>query len=126
MYKLSQRFPGLYVDDSLCLTCSVFMETLKHFFICLPDYLDVDEDHSVLSIHKDMTTSLIKRFLVKLATKVSSSSGCKQTYDKLLVALRNLPSLSLLELLSSDNLFSFSASWFLQSFIPHDLLKYFI
>ncbi|CAB4385196.1 unnamed protein product [Rhizophagus irregularis] len=99
MYKLSQRFPVLYADDSLCPICGIFMKTLKHFFICSPDYLNVDEDHSALLIHKNVTTNLIERFLIKLATKVSSSPGCKQTYNELLAALRNLPSLGLPELL---------------------------
>ncbi|PKC01377.1 hypothetical protein RhiirA5_426817 [Rhizophagus irregularis] len=97
------------------------METLEHLFICSPDYLDIDEDHSMLPIYKDVTTNLIERFLVKLATKVSSSPGCKQTYDELLVALRNLPSLGLPDLLSSNNHSSFPASWFLQGFLPRDL-----
>ncbi|PKK57225.1 hypothetical protein RhiirC2_798442 [Rhizophagus irregularis] len=113
MYKLSQRFPGLYTDDSLCPLCGSFMETLEYFFICSPDYLNVDEDHSALPIHKDVTTDLIERFLVILATKVSSSPGCKQMYDELLMALRNLPSLCLPELLSSDHHSFFFASWFL-------------
>ncbi|GBC44730.1 uncharacterized protein OCT59_014291 [Rhizophagus irregularis] len=107
MYKLFQRFPGLYADDSLCPICGIFMEILEYLFICSPDYLDIDEDHSMLPIHKDVTTNLIKRFLVKLATKVSSSPGCKQTYDELLAALRNLPSLGLPDLLSNNNHSSF-------------------
>ncbi|CAB4432289.1 unnamed protein product [Rhizophagus irregularis] len=65
---------------------------------------------------------LIERFLVKLATKVSSSPCCKQTYDELLVALRNIRTLGLPDLLSSNDCFSFSAFWFLQGFIPRDLL----
>jgi hypothetical protein len=121
MYRLSQRFSGLYTDDSLCPNCGTFMETLEHFFICSPDHLDNDEDNSVLLIHKDKTMELIQRFLVKLATKVSSSSKCKKTYEELLTVLRNLPSLGLPELSLDNNLSSFSASWFLRGFIPCDL-----
>ncbi|CAB4397049.1 unnamed protein product [Rhizophagus irregularis] len=114
MYKLSQRFPSLYANNSLCPICGIFMETLEHLFICSPDYLDIDENHPLLLlIHKDVTTNLIERFLVKLATKVSSSPRCQQTYDELLAALRNLPSLGLSDLLSSNNYSSFPASWFL-------------
>ncbi|CAB4374409.1 unnamed protein product [Rhizophagus irregularis] len=89
------------------------METLEHLFICSPNCLDIDEDHSPLPIHKDVTTNLIERFLVKLATKVFSSPGCKQTYYELLAVLRNLPLLGLPELLLSNNHSFFSASWFL-------------
>ncbi|PKY54773.1 hypothetical protein RhiirA4_473767 [Rhizophagus irregularis] len=121
MYRLSQRFSGLYADDSLCPTCGAFMETLEHLFICSPDYLDTDDNNPLLPNHKDITTKLIQRFLVKLATKISSSSKCKKTYDELLVALRELPSLGLPELLLDNNYSSFSASWFLRSFIPRDL-----
>ncbi|CAB4400838.1 unnamed protein product [Rhizophagus irregularis] len=71
----------------------------------------------------DVTTNFIERFLVKLATKVFSSPGCKQTYDELLAALHNLPSLGLPNLLSSNNYSSFPASWFLRGFLPRDLPK---
>ncbi|CAB4437697.1 unnamed protein product [Rhizophagus irregularis] len=40
MYRLCQRFPGLYADDSLCPNCGIFMETLEHLFICSPSPLD--------------------------------------------------------------------------------------
>lgn len=88
MYRLNQRFPGLYADDSLCPNCGVFIEALKHLFICSPSYLDTEDGISTLLNHKDITTNLIQYFLVKLATKVSSSPKCKQTYDDFLIALR--------------------------------------
>ncbi|GBC50295.2 hypothetical protein GLOIN_2v1477262 [Rhizophagus irregularis DAOM 181602=DAOM 197198] len=96
MYKLSQRFPGLYADNSLCPICGTFMKTLEYLFICSPSYLDVEDDNPVLLNHKDVTTDLIERFLVKLATKVSSSPRCKQSYDELLMALHNLSTLGAL------------------------------
>ncbi|EXX73803.1 hypothetical protein RirG_057080 [Rhizophagus irregularis DAOM 197198w] len=113
MYKLSQRFPGLYADNSLCPICGTFMKTLEYLFICSPSYLDVEDDNPVLLNHKDVTTDLIERFLVKLATKVSSSPRCKQSYDELLMALHNLSTLGLPDLLLNNNYSSFSASWFL-------------
>ncbi|CAB4420637.1 unnamed protein product [Rhizophagus irregularis] len=93
MYRLCQRFPGLYTDDSLCPNCGIFMETLEHFFICSPSLLDETASNPELSQHKDITVNLIQRYIIKLATKVSYS-----------------PEYS-----------TFSASWFLRGFIPRDL-----
>ncbi|UZO13802.1 uncharacterized protein OCT59_005288 [Rhizophagus irregularis] len=89
------------------------METLEHFFICSPSYLDAEDDNPALLNYKDVTTDLIERFLVKLVTKVSSSPQCKQSYDELLMALRNLPMLGLPDLLLNNNYSSFPTSWFL-------------
>ncbi|PKY12854.1 hypothetical protein RhiirB3_424566 [Rhizophagus irregularis] len=122
MYRLFQRFSGLYADDSLCPICGIFMETLEHLFTCSPSYLDDEKDYPALLNHKDVTTVLIERFLVKLATKVSFSLRCKQLYDELLTALRNLLTLGLSDLLSSNNYSSFSASWFFQE-IYHGLWR---
>ncbi|PKC16397.1 hypothetical protein RhiirA5_407105 [Rhizophagus irregularis] len=114
MYKLSQRFPGLYADDFLYPICGIFMETLKHLFICSPSYLDIEGYNFTLPTQKDISTNLIERFLVKLATKVSSSPRYKQSYDELLMALHALPIFGLPDLLSSNNYLSFSAFWFLR------------
>ncbi|PKC17366.1 hypothetical protein RhiirA5_405941 [Rhizophagus irregularis] len=76
-------------------------------------YLDTEDDISELLNQKDVTTELIDHFLVKLATKVSSLPQCKQTYDELPIALRNIQTIGLPDLLSSNNYSSFSASWFL-------------
>ncbi|CAB4434830.1 unnamed protein product [Rhizophagus irregularis] len=119
--KLSQRFSSLYADDSLCPNCGIFMETLKHLFICSSNPLDFDDNNSALIDHKDITTTLVNRFLVKLATKVFFSTRCKETYKELLTALRNIPALGLPELLLNHNYSSFSASWFLRGF-SRDLL----
>lgn len=86
------------------------METLEHLFICTPSYLDAEDDNFTFLNQKDLTTELIECFLVKLATKVSSSPCYKQTYDKILLALRNLQTLGLPDLLSSNSSSSFSAS----------------
>ncbi|PKY63188.1 hypothetical protein RhiirA4_491306 [Rhizophagus irregularis] len=59
--------------------------------------------------------------MVKLATKVSSSSRCTQTYDEILTALRGLDTLELSSLTSDSVTSSFPASWFLRGFIPRDL-----
>ncbi|CAB4399154.1 unnamed protein product [Rhizophagus irregularis] len=109
IYRLRQRFPGLYVDDSLCPICGIFMKMLEHLFICSPSYLDIEYDNSELLNQKDVTIELIERFLIKLATKVSSSTQCKQIYDELLIALRNIQTLGLPDLLASNNYSSFSA-----------------
>ncbi|PKY58940.1 hypothetical protein RhiirA4_481275 [Rhizophagus irregularis] len=87
MYRLCQRFPGLYADDSLCLNCGTFMETLEHLFVCSPASLDADESNPEPLQHKDVTVHLIQRFMVKLATKVSSSPKCRRTYEEILSAL---------------------------------------
>ncbi|CAB4477178.1 hypothetical protein RhiirA5_407106 [Rhizophagus irregularis] len=36
MYRLRQKFPGLYVNDFLCPICGIFMKMLEHLFICSP------------------------------------------------------------------------------------------
>ncbi|PKY59944.1 hypothetical protein RhiirA4_483112 [Rhizophagus irregularis] len=113
MYRLCQRFPGLYTDDSLCPNCGIFMETLEHFFICSPSLLDETASNPELSQHKDITVNLIQRYIIKLATKVSYSPECKRTYEELLSALRNLESIGLPSLLSDSTDSTFSASWFL-------------
>uniref|UniRef100_U9UL85 Uncharacterized protein n=1 Tax=Rhizophagus irregularis (strain DAOM 181602 / DAOM 197198 / MUCL 43194) TaxID=747089 RepID=U9UL85_RHIID len=74
MYKLSQRFPGLYADNSLCPICGIFIEILKYLFICSPSYLNTEDNNSVLSNQKDVTMKIIERFLVKLATKLPGFS----------------------------------------------------
>ncbi|PKY59951.1 hypothetical protein RhiirA4_483124 [Rhizophagus irregularis] len=121
MYRLCQRFPGLYADDSLCPNCGIFMETLEHFFICSPCLEDEMTSDLKLLQHKDITVELIQQFIIKLATKVSYSPECKRTYKELLSALRSLDSIGLLSLLSDSDESSFSASWFLRGFIPRDL-----
>ncbi|PKY58980.1 hypothetical protein RhiirA4_481346 [Rhizophagus irregularis] len=113
MYRLCQRFPGLYADNSLCPNCGIFMETLEHLFICSPSSLDVSDSNPEPLQHKDITVELIQRFIVKLATKISYSPECKRTYEELLSALRNLDSIGLPSLLSDSGDSSFSASWFL-------------
>ncbi|PKY22626.1 hypothetical protein RhiirB3_503700 [Rhizophagus irregularis] len=90
MYKLSQRFPGLYADNSLCPICGTFMKTLEYLFICSPSYLDVEDDNPVLLNHKDVTTDLIERFLVKLATKASSHVIFRGALFAALVLIINL------------------------------------
>ncbi|CAB4437134.1 unnamed protein product [Rhizophagus irregularis] len=113
MYRLCQRFPVLYADDSLCPNCGIFMETLEHFFICLPSSLDASDSNPEPLQHKDITVELIQRFIIKLATKVSYFPECKRTYEELLSALRSLDSIGLPSLLSDSGDSSFSASWFL-------------
>ncbi|PKY54937.1 hypothetical protein RhiirA4_427137 [Rhizophagus irregularis] len=46
MSQLRFRYPGLYADDSLCPNCGIFMETLDHFFTCLPDSLSIIDQAS--------------------------------------------------------------------------------
>ncbi|PKY57528.1 hypothetical protein RhiirA4_478659 [Rhizophagus irregularis] len=121
MYRLCQRFPDLYANDSLCPNCGIFMETLEHLFICSPSSLDASDSNSEPLQHKDITVELIQQFLVKLATKISYSPNCKRTYEELLSALRSLDSIGLPSLLSDSGDSSFSASWFLRGFIPRDL-----
>ncbi|CAB4409638.1 unnamed protein product [Rhizophagus irregularis] len=121
MYRLCQRFPGLYADDSLCPNCGIFMETLEHLFICSSSSLDASDSNPKPLQHKDITVDLIQRFIIKLATKVSYSPECKRTYEELLSALRSLDSIGLPSLLSNSGISSFSASWFLRGFIPCDL-----
>ncbi|PKY55344.1 hypothetical protein RhiirA4_474714 [Rhizophagus irregularis] len=110
MYRLSQRYPGLYADDSLCPNCRIFMETLEHLFICSPDFMDESIDNPEPLQHKDIIVDFIQRFLVKLATKVSSSPKCKQTYEEILSALRNIEALGLPSLVSNSTNSSFPAS----------------
>ncbi|CAB4437020.1 unnamed protein product [Rhizophagus irregularis] len=121
MYRLCQRFPGLYADDSLCPNCGIFMETLEHLFICSPGSLDATDSNPKPLQHKDITVELIQRFIIKLATKISYSPACKRTYEELLTALRSLDSIGLPSLLSESGNSAFSASWFLRGFIPRDL-----
>ncbi|PKY56867.1 hypothetical protein RhiirA4_477469 [Rhizophagus irregularis] len=121
IYLRLLRFPGLYADDSLCPNCGIFMETLEHLFICLPSSLDVSDSNPEPLQHKDITVELIQRFIIKLATKISYSPACKRTYEELLSALHSLNSIGLPSLLSDSGDSSFSASWFLQGFIPRDL-----
>ncbi|PKY59459.1 hypothetical protein RhiirA4_482228 [Rhizophagus irregularis] len=121
MYRLCQRFPGLYADDSLCPNCGIFMETLEHLFICSPSSLDASASNPKPLQHKDITVELIQRFIIKLATKISYSPACKRSYEELLTALRNLDSIGLPSLLSDSGDPSFPASWFLRGFIPRDL-----
>ncbi|PKY61522.1 hypothetical protein RhiirA4_486604 [Rhizophagus irregularis] len=104
MYRLCQRFPGLYADDSLCPNCGIFMETLEHLFTCLPSSLDASDSNPEPLRHKDITVDLIQRFLVKLATKISYSPECKRTYDELVSALQNLNSVGLPSLLSESDI----------------------
>lgn len=59
MYRLRQRFSGLYADDSLCLICSTFMETLEHLFICTPSSLNTNDNNTELLNQKDITTEFI-------------------------------------------------------------------
>ncbi|PKY48973.1 hypothetical protein RhiirA4_464748 [Rhizophagus irregularis] len=113
MYRLCQRFSGLYADDSLCLNCGIFMETLEHLFICSPNFMDETESNPEPLQHKDIIVDLIQRFIVKLATKVSSSPKCKRTYEELLSTLRDLDTIGLPSLLSNSAELTFSASWFL-------------
>jgi hypothetical protein len=110
MYRLCQRFPGLYADDSLCPNCGIFMETLEHLFICLPSSLDATTDNPEPLQHKDITVNLIYRFMVKLAIKVSSSPKCQQTFDEILSTLQNIDALGLPFLDSSSESSSFPAS----------------
>ncbi|PKY43580.1 hypothetical protein RhiirA4_418370 [Rhizophagus irregularis] len=63
MYRLCQRFPGLYADDSLCPNCGIFMETLEHLFICSPDFIDETESNPEPQQHKDIIVDLIQRFI---------------------------------------------------------------
>ncbi|PKY52546.1 hypothetical protein RhiirA4_425359 [Rhizophagus irregularis] len=121
IYRLCQRFPGLYADDSLCPNCGIFMETLEHLFICSPSSLDVNESNPEPLQNKDITVHLLQRFLVKLATKISSSPRCKQTYDEILSALNGLDTIGLPSLSSDSTNSSFPASWFLRGFILRDL-----
>ncbi|CAB4403475.1 unnamed protein product [Rhizophagus irregularis] len=102
MYRLCQRFPGLYADDSLCPNCGTFMETLEHLFICSPSSWDASDSNPAPLQHKDIAVELIQRFLIKLATKISYSPDCKRTYEELLSALRNLDSIGLPSLLSDS------------------------
>ncbi|PKY54936.1 hypothetical protein RhiirA4_474044 [Rhizophagus irregularis] len=124
MYRLCQRFPGLYADDSLCPNCGIFIETLEHLFSCSPSFLDAFDSNPEPLQHKDITVELIQRFIIKLATRISHSPACKRTYEELLSALRNLDSLGLPSLFSASGDSSFSASWFLRGFIPRDLLTF--
>ncbi|PKY60873.1 hypothetical protein RhiirA4_431433, partial [Rhizophagus irregularis] len=66
MYRLCQRFPGLYADDSLCPNCGIFMETLEHLFICSPSPLDASASNPKPLQHKDITVELIQRFIINV------------------------------------------------------------
>ncbi|CAB4472649.1 unnamed protein product [Rhizophagus irregularis] len=59
MYKLSQRYPNLYADDSLCPICGIFMETLKHLFVCSPSHLDAKDDISELLNQRILPQNLL-------------------------------------------------------------------
>jgi hypothetical protein len=89
------------------------METLEHLFICSPNSMDESIVNPEPLQHKDIIVDLLQRFLVKLATKVSSSPKCKQTYDEIFSTLRNIDAIGLPSLVFNSESSSFSASWFL-------------
>jgi hypothetical protein len=97
------------------------METLEHIFICSPNSMDICEDNPEPLQQRNIIVTLIQRFLVKLATKISTSPKCKATYEEILSTLGSIDAIGLSTLTSSYGCSSFSASWFLRGFIPRDL-----
>ncbi|CAB4472647.1 unnamed protein product [Rhizophagus irregularis] len=75
MYKLSQRYPNLYADDSLCPICGIFMETLKHLFVCSPSHLDAKDDISELLNQRILPQNLLNQLRCKYKTEKDAAKG---------------------------------------------------
>ncbi|CAB4432991.1 unnamed protein product [Rhizophagus irregularis] len=102
MYRLCQRFPGLYANDSCVPTVEFLWKRWSIYsFVHLALWMLRPLTPSLYST-RILTVELIQRFIIKLATKISYSPACKRSYEELLTALRNLDSIGLPSLLSES------------------------
>ncbi|PKY62477.1 hypothetical protein RhiirA4_432558, partial [Rhizophagus irregularis] len=121
MSRLRFRYPGLYADDSLCPNCGIFMETLEHFFTCLPDSLFIIDHASPPVPTRRKLIDLLDQFSKRLATKASASPKARLDSNTLLSRLQSLPALGLSSLQNYSDHLTFTGLWFLRGFIPRDL-----
>ncbi|PKY61331.1 hypothetical protein RhiirA4_431746, partial [Rhizophagus irregularis] len=121
MSRLRFRYPGLYADDSLCPNCGIFMETLEHFFTCLPDSLSIIDHASPPVSTRTKLIDLLDQFVRRLAKKASASPKARLDFNSLLLQLQSLPTIGLASLRNYSDHLTFTGLWFLRGFIPRDL-----